>query len=82
MFWFSSYKKDKSLSDLENILAFMKKNPNREYFVSEISDFLGYSSWTRVGDLVRKWLVKRSWTKKELDKNGKVLKAYAIYKLI
>jgi len=47
------YRKDPKLSDTENILKYMRKNPNKGYLVSDLI-FVGYKAGTRITDLCRK----------------------------
>jgi hypothetical protein len=77
MFWFSSYKYNPKLSVPKNIIAFMQLNPEKTYKVSDISKVCGYEAGTRVGDLVRRWRVKRVGT--EFGKTKR--QAFALYSL-
>lgn len=77
MFWFSSYKYNNKLSAPENIIAFMRLNPEKAYKVSDISKISWYETWTRLCDLVRKKLVKRVGT--EFGKKGQ---RFALYSLV
>lgn len=69
------YRKDPKLSDTENILKYMRKNPNKGYLVSDLL-FISYKVPTRLNELCKKWLVYRSGTKV-----GERKQQFAIYSL-
>ena len=50
MFFYRKYPK---LSDTENILKYMRKNPNKGYLVSDLL-FIGYKVPTRLNELCKK----------------------------
>lgn len=74
---FNFFKQDEHVDNrtsYEKILDYMQ--PNREYTVAQISSLVWYEWGTRLGDLVRKWVVKKVGTQKGLK--GQTFVTYSL----